>query len=221
MLAKKSRIKVEIIKRWDKVCKDKITKTESIPLEGALLDYLNTIDFSFVDEMSSQELINKHAQTPYHSSRFGSYHLKRPQVGSCAPKTIGDNEKVYIEALLHAFSDADGAEYSLYSVKYSEYADDLERARINFFSAESLELFSRDAFPAGCYQKLKEECHEGVHSVVRQKHDDGYQRFLQVSTHSVKIPYDSHPLRHFLQTSDRKGLCHQLVNDQKFKWIKK
>ncbi|SDO46222.1 hypothetical protein SAMN04489798_3011 [Pseudomonas arsenicoxydans] len=221
MLAKKSRIKAEIIKRWDKACKDKITKTESIPLEGTLLDYLNALDFSFVDEMSSHELIEKHALTPYHTTRFGSYHLKRPQVRKPESSAVGDNEKVYIDALLDAFSDADGAEYSFDSVMDTEYKDDFERARINFFSAESLEMFSRDAFPTGCYEKLKGECHEGVHSVVRKKFDDGYQRFLEVSTHCVKIPYDSHPLRHFLQTSDRKGLCHQLVNDLKFKWIKK
>ncbi|MGY3301781.1 hypothetical protein ACVK1X_001059 [Pseudomonas sp. PvR086] len=220
MLAKKVRIKAEIIRRWDKVCKDKITKTESIPLEGALLDYLNGLDFSFVDEMSSQELIDKHARTPYHSTRFGSYHLKRPPARKPEPD-VAANEKVYIDALLNAFSDADGAEYSFSSVMDTEYKGDMERARINFYSAESLEMFSRDAFPTGCYEKLKGECHEGVHSVVRKKFDDGYQRFLEVSTQSVNIPYDSHPLRHFLQTSDRKGLCHQLVNDLKFEWIKK
>ncbi|MEA1031555.1 hypothetical protein PSH61_19790 [Pseudomonas rhodesiae] len=220
MLAKKARIKAEIIKRWDKVCKDKITKTESIPLQGALLDYLNGLDFSFVDEMSSQELIDKHARTPYHTTRFGSYHLKRPPALKPEPG-LADNEKVYVDALLSAFSDADGAEYSFSSVMDTEYKDDMERARINFYSAESLEMFSRDAFPKDCYEKLKSECHEGVHSVVRKKFDDGYQRFLEVSTQSVNIPYDSHPLRHFLQTADRKGLCHQLVNDLKFEWIKK
>lgn len=220
MLAKKARIKAEIIKRWDKVCKDKITKTESIPLQGALLDYLNGLDFSFVDEMSSQELIDKHARTPYHTTRFGSYHLKRPPARKPEP-SLADNEKVYVDALLSAFSDADGAEYSFSSVMDTEYKDDMERARINFYSAESLEMFSRDAFPKDCYEKLKSECHEGVHSVVRKKFDDGYQRFLEVSTQSVNIPYDSHPLRHFLQTADRKGLCHQLVNDLKFEWIKK
>ncbi|WP_445677148.1 ABC-three component system protein [Pseudomonas aeruginosa] len=220
MLAKKARIKAEIIKRWDKVCKDKITKTESIPLQGALLDYLNGLDFSFVDEMSSQELIDKHARTPYHTTRFGSYHLKRPPARKPEPG-LADNEKVYVDALLSAFSDADGAEYSFSSVMDTEYKDDMERARINFYSAESLEMFSRDAFPTDCYEKLKSECHEGVHSIVRKKFDDGYQRFLEVSTQSVNIPYDSHPLRHFLQTADRKGLCHQLVNDLKFEWIKK
>ncbi|MDR9876727.1 hypothetical protein RJC98_16180 [Pseudomonas allii] len=220
MLAKKARIKAEIIKRWDKVCKDKITKTASIPLQGALLDYLNSLDFSFVDEMSSQELIDKHARTPYHTTRFGSYHLKRPPARKPEPG-LADNEKVYVDALLSAFSDADGAAYSFSSVMDTEYKDDMERARINFYSAESLEMFSRDAFPTDCYEKLKSECHEGVHSVVRKKFDDGYQRFLEVSTQAVNIPYDSHPLRHFLQTADRKGLCHQLVNDLKFEWIKK
>ncbi len=221
MLANKARIKTEIVGRWDKACRDKITKTESIPLEGALLEYVNSIDFSFVDEMSSQDLIDIHALTPYHTTRFGVYHLKRPQAKKPGSSAVGENEKVYINALLDAFSDADGAEYSFESLMDTEYKDDLERARINFFSAESLEVFSRDAFPAGCYESLKGECHEGIHSVVRKKFDDGYQRFLEVSTHCVKIPYDAHPLRHFLQTSDRKGLCHQLVNDQKFEWIKK
>lgn len=221
MLANKARITKEIIARWDKLCRDKITKTESIPLDGKLLDYLNSIDFSFVDEIPPQELIDKHAKTPYHPARFGSYHLKRPEVESSVPDVVGDNESVYIEALLHAFSDVDGTTYSLDSVKDSEYAEDLERARINFFSAESLRTFSRDAFPDGCYEGLKDECYEGVHTVVRKKHDNGYERFLEVSTHSVSIPYDSHPLVHFLRTSDRKGLCHQLVNDQKIKWIKR
>lgn len=221
IFTKKSRIQGEIIKRWDKTCRDKITSKESIPLEGDLLNYLKTIDFSFVDEMSSLELIRMHSLTPYHTSRFGSYHLKRPVVPKVKLGAVADNEKVYIGALLDALSEADGAEYSFESVMESEYKKVLERARINFFSAEYLEAFSRDGFPTDCYDKLKEECHEGIDSVLQEKHEDGYQRFLKVSTHSVLIPYNSHPLRHFLQTADRKGLCHQLVNDREFTWVKK
>lgn len=221
MLANKSRIKTELVSRWDKACRDKITKTQSIPLEGELLDHLNAIDFSFVDEMSSLDLVERHSKTPYHSTRFGTYHLKRPMVKKTAPEAVGDNERIYIEALLHAFSDADGTEYSLEDVESSEYKEDLVRARINFFSAESLETFARDAFPTGCYEELKDECYEGVHSVVRQKHENGYDRFLAVSTQSASLPYSAHPLFHYIHVSDRKGLCHQLVNDQKFKWIKR
>ena len=221
MLVNKSRIKTEIIQRWDVECRDKITKTESILLEGAFLDYLNAIDFSFVDEMSAQELVDKHQKTPYHSSRFGSYHLKRPQLKKGVPESVGDNEKIYIEALLHAFSDVDGKEYSHADALSSDYAEDLERARINFFSAESLEVFSRDAFPEGCYRELKDDCYEGLHSVVRQDHKNGYERFLQVSTQAVNVPYDSHPLVHYIRPSDRKGLCHQLVNDKNIKWIRR
>lgn len=221
LFAKKSRILDEIIKRWDKVCKHKITSTESIPLEGDLLNYLNTIDFSFVNEMSSSHLIEIHARSPHHTSRFGSYHLKRPKVPMVAPATVSANEKVYIGALLDAFSEADGAEYSIESVMDSEYEGILDRARINFFSAEYLEAFSRDGFPAGCYDKLKAECHNSIESVLYEKHEDGFQRFLKVSSHSVCVQYDSHPLRDFLQAADRKGLCHQLVNDLKFTWVKK
>lgn len=221
IFTKKSRIQGELIKRWDKVCKNKITSKESIPLEEDLLDYLKSIDFSFVDEMSSLELIKMHARTPYHTSRFGSYHLKRPVVPEVAPAIVADNEKVYIEALLDAFSEADGAEYTFKSVMEGEYERLMDRARIHFFSAEYLEAFSRDGFPAGCYDKLKAECHDGIDTVFYQKHDDGLRRFLKVTEHSTKVQYDSHPLRHFLQVADRKGLCHQLVNDRKFTWVKK
>lgn len=221
MLANKSRIKVELINRWDKSCRDKITKTQSIPLEGELLNYVNGIDFSFVDEMSSLDLVERHSKTPYHSMRFGTYHLKRPLIKKSAPEAVGDNERIYIEALLDAFSDEKGIKYSLADIKSTEYKEDLDRARINFFSAESLEIFSRDAFPTRCYEDLKDECHEGIHSVIRQKHDNGYDRFLAVSTQAANLPYSAHPLFHYIQASDRKGLCHQLVNDQKFKWIKR
>ncbi|AIB42063.1 MULTISPECIES: ABC-three component system protein [unclassified Pseudomonas] len=221
MFANKSRIKIELISRWDKACRDKITKTQSIPLEGELLDYINGIDFSFVDEMSSLDLVERHSKTPYHSMRFGTYHLKRPLVKKSAPEAVGDNERVYIEALLHAFSDVTGTKYTLANIKGVEYKEDLDRARINFFSAESLEIFSRDAFPTGCYEDLKDECYEGIHSVIRQKHDHGYDRFLAVSSQAASLPYSAHPLFHYIQASDRKGLCHQLVNDQKFKWIKR
>ena len=53
------------------------------------------------------------------------------------------------------------------------------------------------------------------------EHKDGYERFLKVSTQAVNVPYDSHPLVHYIRPSDRKGLCHQLVNDKKIKWIRR
>ena len=82
--------------------------------------------------MSSLELVEKHQQSPYHSSRFGSYHLKRPQLKKDVPVSVGDNEKIYIEALLHAFANVI-KEYSHADALTSDYAEDLERARINFF----------------------------------------------------------------------------------------
>lgn len=221
LLSNPSRIVSEIISRWDKACRNKITAKEIISLSPELLDYLSSIDFSFIGELSGEALVEKHRNTPYHSSRFGIYHLKRPQVTEDVPESIAVEEKVYIEALLHAISDKEKTDYTIESVKRSDYAEDLDRARINFFSAESLEVFSRDPFPEGCYQELKRECGSALYSVIRQDYKDGFDKYLKTTEFAVKIPYDSHPLVHFIKASDRQGLCHQLVNDRKFAWVRK
>ncbi|MGF6458116.1 ABC-three component system protein [Pseudomonas frederiksbergensis] len=215
----KSRVKSEIIARWDKICRAGITKKQEIRLEGDLLTYLNGIDFSFVDEMSLQEVINKHQKTPFHSTRFGSYHLKRPVVLKEAPTSVGKNEKVYLEALVKILSQRDKKEYTLEEARDSKNSDMLNRARVHFFSAEYLERFSRDGFPDGCYSSLKDECYEALEGVVLEEHRDGFARFVATTKHAGMIPLDSHPLFKFILHTDRKGICHQLVNDGRIEWI--
>jgi hypothetical protein len=75
--------------------------------------------------------------------------------------------------------------------------------------------------PSGYFSDLKEECHEAISATVNQQHTDGYARYLKTCEISALAQYSSHPLHPFIKIQDKKGLCHHIVNDQVFRWVKK
>ena len=220
VLADSKKIREELSKRWDGLCRTKITSSEVIELEGSLLTHLNEFDFSIVKELPTLKLVEYHYKTPFHYARFGSYLSRRPRVTSKPPAMLEEREKIYVEALMHAFCDAKGKSYNPDDPLDDYYADDMRDARIEFYSAEALEAFSRDPFPAGCFEELKQQCYHAVRSVVRQQHANGYERLLKTTQHASTVPYTSHPLVYDIIPIDKIGLCHHLVSDNKFKWVR-
>ena len=74
------KLKDELIKRWDKQCRTKITKKHKIELDKHLLLYIdNSIDFKIFDHIPPLDIIDLHKQTPYHVVRFGESTRKRPK----------------------------------------------------------------------------------------------------------------------------------------------
>ncbi|MCY1412151.1 hypothetical protein D9M71_275500 [compost metagenome] len=219
-LADSERIKKEVRDRWNKLCRAKITSREIIELTGSLLDYLNDFDFSIVKELPALKLVEYHYNTPFHYARFGSYMSRRSRVGSVPPEVVEERERTYIEALMQAFYDAEGKTYSPGDPLDDYYEEDMRDARIEFYSAEALEAFSRDPFPPGCFDDLKTQCYHAVRSVVRQQHAHGYERLLKTTQHASTIPYTSHPLAYDIIPTDKVGLCHHLVSDNKIKWVR-
>lgn len=53
-------------------------------------------------------------------------------------------------------------------------------SRLEFYSAESLRVFSRDTLPPGEFEKLQEEIHSGIRDEIRAHHPDGYRRVVAV-----------------------------------------
>ncbi len=72
LLADPEKLRTELIANWDKYCKNGISDTVEIPLEGALLDYLNKFDLRIFKYKSVVELVSGHAKTIYHARRFGT-----------------------------------------------------------------------------------------------------------------------------------------------------
>lgn len=220
VIADPERLRQQVRERWNGLCRTKITKNQSIDLQGSLSNYLDDFDFSIVKELPALKLIEYHYNTPFHYSRFGSYKSRRARVDLEPPEQIDGKEKVYLDALMQAFYDAEGKVYSPGDPLEKYYEDDFNDARIEFYSAEALDVNSRDSLPPGSFDLLKEHCYRSVKMVVRQKYAHGYECLLKTTQHASLVTYSSHPLYHDIIPTDKTGLCHHLVSDKKFKWVR-
>lgn len=214
-----TKIKEELFLRWDKSCKNSIKTKEIIELTDDLKKFIETkVEFKIFEEIPPLKLIQLHRNTKYHSITFGNYHKKRPLVQK-APEEIKDDEYEYIKEFLKALS-----EYKKYQVTSINISSDstlkkeFNSVRNNFYSAAALESFSRDYLPPSSFVDLKEQSYEAISPTIKQKHENGYDKFLKTSDSAITAPYDSHPLNPFIKIQDKKGLCHHLVNDGEFVW---
>lgn len=218
-----AKLKNALTSRWDKDCKNNITKKDggAVELTGDLLHSIKSADFSIFDHLPPIKIIELHSLTHFNAKRFGGTMRRRPSIPE-PPDNVSENEIIYINELLRAFADADGVKEILVSslVSGDDYKEEYDSARKNFYAAEGLQKFSRDWLPDNCYEELIEECFEGVSPTIRSKFENGYARYLATNSQAVRIAYSSHPLNPYMKIQDKKGLCHQLVISRGVKWVK-
>ena len=71
--------------------------------------------------------------------------------------------KPLLSALFKAFTNSEKQQVSEYNIhEFGKYHRQLKRCRNNFFSADSLERFSRDYLPQDSFKDLKGHCLEVV-----------------------------------------------------------
>jgi hypothetical protein len=93
------------------------------------------------------------------------------------------------------------------------------RQREAFYSAEALRLFARDSVPAGTFEALQADLYDGVVEVCE---GDGpaMERLQRVLAAAAQAQVTSSPLLSVLYLRDRKGICHQLANEDRLLWVK-
>lgn len=216
-------LRAGLIEAWDARCRRQITNVGPVALDAAMSTHIENFDFSIFTYVTPLELIDGHRRTPYFVARFGGDLPLRP-VAEAPPAEVTDREAVYVRALLDAYADHAARDVpSLAALAGDEELEHLHDhftdARLEFFSADALRSFSRDALPPGEFERLQEQVRAGVIDVVRAAHDDGYRRVLAVVGAAKQLPLDSHPLNTRIDPLDRGGICHQLVNDRRLRWL--
>lgn len=221
LLKQPETLKRELKTNWTKYCEHGITDTAPIPLEGELLDYLDEADFSIFSSLPPLRLIEQHSKTQWHVFRFGGGLPPRP-APSEPPSDIAASEATYVRALLDAY----GSRLKKTLADHEELASNAElrehfgRSRREFYSAESLKLFSRDTLPPGEFARLQDEFYDGVVDEVESNHSDGYIRVKAVTKAARDLQITSHALVPRMEARDRGGICHQLANDERVRWVK-
>ncbi|MEH7131225.1 ABC-three component system protein, partial [Neobacillus drentensis] len=216
------KLKQQLISEWNEKCRSKITAGKTIELVGDFLSYVESFDFSIIDDIDPQELIEQHSETKYFYYRFGGIHKTRPEPVN-PPENITVSELPYVKKLLDAYSD--NSKSVIKDIKellaHSKYYGHFNRQRKCFYSAESLMKFERDTLPPGvnAFEDLKEEVYDGVIDIVESEHKDGFQRVKEVCKVARNLNMPSYPLYNSVKGNDLSGLCHHLANEDKISWV--
>jgi hypothetical protein len=213
-------LKSQLIQNWDAYCLTNITSTGPIQLDATLRAHLGQLDFSVFDAIPPLRIIDGHAKTRWHVARFGGGLPARPPVVT-PPHAPTAEELTYIRHLLDAYgSHLNRVVAHLDDLSEDELKAHLLDSRREFYSAESLRAFSRDTLPPGEFERLQDELHSGISDEVRTDHDNGYRRVLAVVRVARSLQLTAHALVSRLTIRDRGGICHQLANDDKLRWVK-
>ena len=90
----------------------------------------------------------------------------------------------------------------------------------DFASAESLKEFSRDNLPNESYfVDILDQFFEGLKIILYDSHKDGFDRMIAAHKLATSMQIDANILCEMLRPNDRIGMCHQLSNQDKIKWV--
>lgn len=214
-------LKKKVLEKWDEWCATSITSTKTIPLKGEFRDYVEAFDFSIFTFKPTLDVIEEHRKTPYFATRFGGGLPDRPIVNT-PPSEPDLTESRYLQQLLDAYGDHKGQLCSDASAlsAWPELVDHFSRQREVFYHAESLRNFARDNVPQGTFEDLQDEVFAGVIEVEDAAYDNGLSRVNAVTQAAAQLPITANGLISVTKIQDKKGICHQLANEDRLKWVK-
>lgn len=221
LLNKPNELCKKLKENWDRHCKNRITSTKEIYLSGSLLSYVDSFDFSIFSSKSHVELIEAHSRTGFHAVRFGGGLPARPDPET-PPPVLATSESRYVRQLLDAYGDHLGSPIKDMSALVAQggmLERDFRRQRERFYHAEALRNFARDTVPEGTFDKLKSEIYHGVIDVTDSPHPNGYDRMRATVTQASSVALTANPLASVTKSQDRQGICHQLANEDRLKWV--
>jgi hypothetical protein len=221
MLGDASLLRSFVLTNWDKNCSEAITETTKINLSGDFKLYAEDFDYTIFDCKASLDIIEDHRKTPWFAIRFGGGLPDRPPV-TPPPTEISSSESRYISQLFEAYSDHKKAELAALSdlSAWTELGEHYHRQRELFYNAEALRNFARDTVPPGTFEDLQNEVHAGVIDIEASTHVDAFIRLNAVTMGAASLQMTSNALISVVKIQDKKGICHQLANENRLIWKK-
>lgn len=181
----------------------------------------DSVDFSMFRSVELAEALDVHSTTRFYAARFGGSMPDRTTPGQAPPEVIAPGETRYVQQLIEVYSEKrPGAAFEAITVGVDpEFGKHFRRQRIRFYQAESLRLYARDSVPEGTFEMLQEDIHSGVVDIAEAEHATGQARLNQVLTLVGQLDLSAHSLISVSSMDDRKGICHQLANEDQLTWV--
>ena len=222
LLAKPKDIGAQLLKNWPEHCEKKITETKEIPLDAALTKYINEFDFSIVGYSPLLEIVEAHMKTPHWSKRFKSDIPPRPSALE-PPAEVAVSEMIYVGKLIEAYGDAQKVKINSLAelAALTKYNNHFKNSRRWFFQAETLNRFSRDHYPVGAFDELKQQIFDGVVDTCEKDFTHGFERVCATTDRAADLVIGNSDLEPHTGVGDKKGICHHLANEDKLNWVKK
>lgn len=214
-------LKKNVKKNWSKYCEKQIINS-NVKLTGKLLKHVNQFDFSIFNKVLPKTLVAEHKLHPNHLTWFGGSLPSRKKLNEGdIPSEIQNNEINYVAQIIKVYSSDSAKKYKSpkdfkNDIRYSHH---FKRSRINFHYAEQLRNFSRDSLPVGTFEDFQDEIHSGIIDVVEDGNLDAFKKVKDSEEKARNLIISSNPLKEVSIVNDRSGVCHQLVNNKRIKWI--
>lgn len=152
--------------------------------------------------------------------------FKKPTV-QIPPKSLDKKEMTYVSQLLAAYAeDNDKKSIDKEAIAaHPKYGKNFQRHRKDYYAAESIRQSARDILldqEKDEFSILKEETYDGIIDVHEDDYINGYVRLNSVMKHITTIQLNKsilNSLPGWISISEKKGVCHILVNDGKIKWV--
>ncbi|WP_253858104.1 ABC-three component system protein [Prauserella alba] len=177
-------------------------------------------DFAMFRSVEVLDALTTHSHTRWHAARFATSLPARGD-SEIPPGEYTPDEARYLQQLLAVYAERRPDKITtLDSVaNVPKLSSHLQQQRVRFFRAESLKAYSAAAVPPGTFEELQEDIHAGVIDVAEGDHADGYARLGQVLTQVGSLDLNRHKLIGVTDIDDRKGVCHQLANEDRLIWV--
>ena len=217
-----NRFKEAVREKWLSRCVPKIGTGILAPLEGDLLAYFDAFDFSIFEDRTAVELVEEHAHTVFHASRFGGGLPPRGQ-SDAPPAEPTQAESLYLRKLLDAYGDHLGKPVAAKDelAPHLELQGHYNRQRVLFYSAESLRNFARDRTPPRTFDSLQDDVYHGVIDICEAVYVDALERLRTTVSTAAQLDVGGNALGGVTRVADKQGICHQLANDDRLTWTKK
>ncbi|MEV7268636.1 ABC-three component system protein [Micromonospora aurantiaca] len=181
--------------------------------------YAETADFSIFQSSTPAELLEQHKSSPQHTVRFAVPLPAAPPAQS-PPVEPAPEEAKYLEQLYDVYAERFGTTARSIEdlAEHPKAHAHLRSQREYFYCAETFRIFYRDKVPPMTFENLQDQVHEGVKEIHDEDHTSGYERLQKVLSASQQINLTTNALISVWQARDKKGICHQLANDDRLRW---